>query len=198
MTRRQRAFWMVTVPVAAMLAMNDRILGAQEPTAQPMVSRSGIDLGVARQDGQTRATTSTSSPAAAGSRATRRPPTSRATAGSRSCRNGTTPSCATSSTRPPSRRAAPEHAKDRRLLRQLHGRERRSSRKGTAPLAPDLDRVAAIKTRPTSRPSSATCTRSACRRVLRLRRGAGLQGRDAVHRDRSARAVSRCPIATTT
>ncbi len=45
MTRRQRAFWMVTVPVAAMLAMNDRILGAQEPTAQPMASRSGIELG---------------------------------------------------------------------------------------------------------------------------------------------------------
>jgi putative endopeptidase len=45
MTRRQRAFWMVTVPVAAMLAMNDRILGAQEPTGQPMASRSGIELG---------------------------------------------------------------------------------------------------------------------------------------------------------
>jgi putative endopeptidase len=45
MTRRQRAFWMVTVPVAAMLAMNDRILGAQEPTTQPMASRSGIELG---------------------------------------------------------------------------------------------------------------------------------------------------------
>src|SRR6476620_8213478 len=44
MTRRQRAFWMVTVPLALMMAMNDRILGAQEPTPQPMASRSGIEL----------------------------------------------------------------------------------------------------------------------------------------------------------
>jgi putative endopeptidase len=44
MTRRQRAFWMITVPLAVMMAMNDRILGAQEPTPQPMASRSGIEL----------------------------------------------------------------------------------------------------------------------------------------------------------
>jgi endothelin-converting enzyme/putative endopeptidase len=35
---------MVTVPLALMMAMNDRILGAQEPTPQPMASRSGIEL----------------------------------------------------------------------------------------------------------------------------------------------------------
>jgi endothelin-converting enzyme/putative endopeptidase len=36
---------MVTVPLAVLMATNDRILGAQEPTAQPMASRSGIELG---------------------------------------------------------------------------------------------------------------------------------------------------------
>jgi endothelin-converting enzyme/putative endopeptidase len=35
---------MITVPVAALLAANDRIIGAQEPIDQPMASRSGIDL----------------------------------------------------------------------------------------------------------------------------------------------------------
>ncbi len=44
MTRRQRAFWTIAVPVAAMLAGTDRINGAQQPTEQPMVSRSGIEL----------------------------------------------------------------------------------------------------------------------------------------------------------
>src|SRR6476660_4396653 len=44
MTRRQRAFWTIAVPVAAMLAGADRIIGAQQPTEQPMVSRSGIEL----------------------------------------------------------------------------------------------------------------------------------------------------------
>jgi putative endopeptidase len=44
MNRRQRAFWIVTVPLALMMAMNDRLLGAQEPTPQPMASRSGIEL----------------------------------------------------------------------------------------------------------------------------------------------------------
>jgi putative endopeptidase len=44
MTRRQRAFWTLAVPFAAMLAISDARVRAQPPTDQPMVSRSGIDL----------------------------------------------------------------------------------------------------------------------------------------------------------
>ena len=44
MRRRQRAFWTIAVPVAAMLTWNDRSVGAQQPTEQPMASRSGIEL----------------------------------------------------------------------------------------------------------------------------------------------------------
>src|SRR4051794_20890591 len=50
MTAREKAFWIVAVPLAVAMAASDARLGAaplgvrQEPTAQPMASRSGIEL----------------------------------------------------------------------------------------------------------------------------------------------------------
>ena len=44
MTMREQAFWTLAVPVAALIALAAARVGAQEPTDQPMVSRSGIDL----------------------------------------------------------------------------------------------------------------------------------------------------------
>ena len=102
----------------------------QQPvTDQPMVSRSGIDLA---------ALDKTANPCddfyqfACGGWLAKQPHarrTNRATAASTSCRNATTPSCATSSKRPRSRPAPPSMRQDRRLLRELHGRERRSRRR---------------------------------------------------------------------
>jgi putative endopeptidase len=44
MTLRHKAFWTVAIPLAALMALADARVRAQEPTAQPPVSRSGIDL----------------------------------------------------------------------------------------------------------------------------------------------------------
>src|SRR3954467_8690316 len=44
MTMMKNGFWTVAVPLAALMVFADAGLRAQEPTDQPMVSRSGIDL----------------------------------------------------------------------------------------------------------------------------------------------------------
>ena len=44
MHKRTRAFWMVAMPVAALMCVSDARLRAQAPIDQPMASRSGIDL----------------------------------------------------------------------------------------------------------------------------------------------------------
>ena len=95
--------------------------------------------------------------------------------------------------------AAPELKKVGDYYASCMGRNPRSTARGKAPLTPDL--AACRRDQGQGRespPSSATCTPSACREILRVRRGARLQGRDAVHADPSARAGWGCPIATIT
>ena len=181
MTRRQRAFWTIAVPVAAMLAgttvasVRSSPPNSRWPAARASSSARSIKPPIP-------ATTSTSSPAAAGWRAIPRPPTSRATADSRRCRIATTPSCTTFSTKPRSRRAAPRCARSATTTRAAWIESAIES-KGMAPLKPELDRVAAIKTVADIPPVVGHLHTARLRSVLRLRRGARLQGRDAVHRD---------------
>ena len=199
MTRRQRAFWMVTVPVAAMLAMNDRILGAQEPIDQPMVSRSGHRAGVARQDRRSRATTSISSPAAAGSRS-HPVPADQPRYGRfdelQERNNAILRDILEEAAKPAARADLQE---DRRLLRELHGRDRRSRPRALAPLAAGARprRRDQVKP-PTSRRSSATCTRSAFAPFFGF--GAAPDFKDATQYIADVRPgrARRCPTATTT
>lgn len=44
MTIGKQAFWTVAIPVAALMTVADARVRAQQPTDQPMASRSGIDL----------------------------------------------------------------------------------------------------------------------------------------------------------
>ena len=186
---------MVTVPVAAMLAMNDRILGAQEPTAQPMASRSGIELGSLDK---------TADPcndfyqfACGGWLASHPAPADQPRYGRFEAlqeRNNAILRDILEEA------AKPSSGDDMRKIGDYYAScldEKTIESKGLAPLQPELDRVAAIKSTADIPavvghlhtlgfvPSSA----SAPRRTSRTRRSTSR---------RSVRAVSRFPIATTT
>ncbi len=181
MTRRQRAFWMVTVPVAAMLAMNDRIVGAQEPTAQPMASRSGIELGSLDK---------TADPcndfyqfACGGWLASHPAPADQPRYGRFEAlqeRNNAILRDILEEA------AKPSSGADMRKIGDYYAScldQKTIESKGLAPLQPELDRVAAIKSAADIPAGCRPPPHARLRSLLRLRRRAGLQGRDAVHRD---------------
>ena len=197
MTRRQRAFWMVTVPVAAMLAMNDRILGAQEPTAQPMASRSGIELGVARQDRRSlhrllpvRLRRLDREQPGAGRPAALRPV--RGAAGAQQRDPARHPREAAS------RRAAPNRERSATTTPAAWTRAAIDA-KGAAPLAAGCStRIAAIKSQADIPAVVGQLHTLGVDRVLPLRRRSPTSRTRRSTSRSSARAVSACPIATTT
>ena len=70
-------------------------------------------------------------------------------------------------------------------------------KKGLDPLKPELDRIAAMKDMPASRPKWHNLQRIGVRRVVRLRRAARPQGFQPHHRRPAAPAACLCPTAIT-
>ena len=190
MRRLVTAFIFIALPLAAR-----RSSGRPGLPKRPAAVASGLDLASLDHTRRPLQTTSTSSPAAAGSRTIRSRRTVALGPLRRAPRAQQRRSCTRSSTR--GRRHDAGHAEDRRLLRQLHGRTRHRE-KGATPLDADLKRIAAL------------CqTRAGLPRLARHAPPMGVNaffsfGAEPDFKDAtmtiatSIRAASACPIATTT